>query len=86
MKKGQLGLKNLGSIAVLLVVSAIIISFGGSIIGDMQDDISDTNGSAYNVTNDGLKSLMTFGGWLPTIAIILAASIIIGVIVTSFRT
>jgi hypothetical protein len=36
---------------------------------------------AYNATGSGLESLGTFSGWLPTVALIIIASVIIGIIV-----
>ena len=41
-------------------------------------------GAAYNVTTVGLEAQGELGSWLDTIALIVAAAIIIGVLVTSF--
>jgi len=41
--------------------------------------------SASNTSESGQSAMITFGGWTPTIALILAAAIIIGIIVNSFR-
>jgi hypothetical protein len=40
--------------------------------------------SAGNVSYAGLQGTQTFGNYLPTIAIVLAASIIVGILVSSF--
>lgn len=40
-----------------------------------------TTSLAYNASGDGLESLGTFGSWLPSIALIIIASIIVGIIV-----
>lgn len=85
MKQGLYDLKSLGAIAIALVVTVIIISFGASVIGDMQTDLNDSGGAAGNVTVKGLESISIFAKWLPTIALILAAAIVIGIIVTSFK-
>ena len=86
-KKGMLGLESLGSVAIILVVAAIVIAMGGTILKDLQDSVDDgTNNSAYNVSAKGLTSMTTLANWLPTIAIVVAAAIIIGVVVTSFKT
>ena len=42
--------------------------------------------SASNASSQGSRSMTTLGNWMPTIAIVLAAAIIIGIIVNSFRT
>lgn len=39
---------------------------------------------ASNSTDQGLTGINTFGTWLPTIAVILAASVVIGIIVHYF--
>lgn len=86
-KKAMFGLDSLGSVAIILVVAAIVIAMGGTILKDIQTGLDDgTNSSAYNTTSYGLASMTTFAKWLPTIAIVVAAAIIISVVVTSFRT
>ena len=85
-KQGQFSINSLGTVAIILVVAAIIISMGGTILSEIQDTQTDTNGTAYNISTSGMAAMTTLGGWLPTIAIIVAAAIIIGVVVTSFRT
>lgn len=39
---------------------------------------------AYNATQGGLKGTNTFGDWLDTIALVLVAAVVIGIITTSF--
>ena len=85
MKQGLYNLSSLGTIAIALVVAVIILSFGASIVSDMQTDLNDSGGAAGNVTVKGLESISTLAKWVPTIALILAAAIVIGIIVTSFR-
>jgi len=41
---------------------------------------------ASNATSSGLEGIETFGDWLPTIAVIIAAAVVIGIIVNYFRT
>lgn len=38
-------------------------------------------GAAYNATQDSLTGIGTFSGWLDTIALVLVASVIIGILV-----
>ena len=84
-KQGQFSINSLGTVAIILVVAAIIISMGGTILDEIQDTQT-ADDADYNTTGSGLVAMTTLGGWLPTIAIIVAAAIIIGVVVTSFRT
>ncbi len=39
---------------------------------------------AYNATGGGLDGVGTFGDWLPTIAVILASALVIGIIAAYF--
>ena len=58
--------------------------------GDCQENAS-TGGAiahdasiAFNASEGGLEGIETFGEWLPTIAVILAAALIIGIISAYF--
>lgn len=57
-------------------------------IGTEQTAVSDVgcqNGTAaYNATCGGLEGVETFGSWLDTIALIIVAAVVIGIIVSSF--
>lgn len=68
-KKGVYGINSLGTVAVILVVAAIIISMGGTILKNIQDTEDDNQSAAYNATREGLNAMVTLGDWLPTIAI-----------------
>jgi|SRR3972149_6681668 len=77
-KKG-FGVSALAGIGITFVVVAIIISFGADILGDIRTD--QTAGSyEANVSTKGLEALKKFGDWLPTIALVVVAAIIIGII------
>lgn len=41
-----------------------------------------TSSIAYNSSGSGLDAVDTFGGWLPTVALVVIAAVIIGIIVT----
>ena len=85
MKIGKRGyeLSQLAGIAVTFVVLAIVLSFGATILGNLQDD--QTSGEVdYNATQHGLESMEEFSSWLPTLAIIIVAAIIIGIVVRYF--
>lgn len=38
-----------------------------------------------NITMQGTDGLSTMGGWLPTIAIVIMAAVVIGILLTSFK-
>lgn len=81
-KKGY-DIKSLAGLGVAFVVIAIVLSFGATILADLAAD--QTSGSyERNATNSGLESLEEFSSWLPTLALIVVAAVIIGVIVTYF--
>ena len=81
-KKGY-DVKALAGLAITFVVITIIISFGATILDDIQDD--QTSGdSDYNASDKGLEALTTFADWLPTLALIVVAAVIIGIIVRYF--
>jgi len=82
--KSGYDVKALAGLAVVFVVIAIILSFGSTILDSLQDNYSDDNSTAYNATQDGLESLGEFSSWLPTLALIIIAAVIIGVIIRYF--
>jgi len=65
------------------VVIAIIIGISATILSQVQSTQT-LNSVAYNATGSGLTGIDTFADWLPTIAVILAAAVVIGVIVHYF--
>lgn len=75
----------LATIGIIFVVVTVVISIGADIVGNIRT--SQTSGDyANNVSTSGLDALAKFGSWLPTLAIVIVASIIIGVIATYFAT
>ena len=90
--KGQYTVGALGTLAIVLVVAAIIIAVGAEIIADVGTEVSGSNSYvcgesgdvAFNVTCNGLDCVEVFGEWLDTIALIIVAAVVIGIIATSF--
>ncbi len=81
--KGQtgLGLKELGTLAVILVVVGITIAMGSLINDEIADTDTVTSGStAYNTTDEVGQSLETLSSFLPIVALVVIAVIIIAVI------
>jgi hypothetical protein len=81
-KKGY-GIRDLLPIALVLTVSIIAISIGADVVDNVQAD--QTSGTyAYNISESGLEGIGELGDWMPTIGLVVAASIVIGVLVYSF--
>ena len=78
-KKGYT-VSDLLPLAVAFVVVAIAISMGAEVLGEIRTGQT-ANSYERNATTDGLESLAELSGWLPTIALIVAAAVIIGIIV-----
>ena len=77
--KGAMTLSDLAPIAIAFVFVAIVIGVGASVLASIQSDQT-TNSVSYNATGSGLNSLNELSGWLPTIALVIAAAIVIGVL------
>lgn len=71
----------LAPIGIAFVVIAFVISMGAEILQDLYDGQT-ANSYARNATSEGLESLEELGSWLPTLALVVIAAIIIGVLVT----
>lgn len=67
-------------LAITLVVVAVAVGLGADVLNDIQT--TQTTGSvAANVSGYGLGAMNTFGEWLPTIALIVVISVILGVLI-----
>ena len=76
-------LQDLLPIAIILTVGVIAITIGADIVQSIND--GQTTGSvAENVSWQGLEAFQELGSWLPTIALIVAAALVIGILVSSF--
>jgi len=90
-KKGAMTLSDLAPVAIAFVFVAIVIGVGADVLADVQADqvtntagcnatVKTSCGTAYNSTGEGLTSLGELSSWLPTIALVVAAAIVIGVL------
>jgi len=80
-KKGAVGVNTLLPLGILFVVVAIAFGLGAQVLGEIQDDqVADTY--EYNASQSGLQAVDELAGWLPTIGLVVAAAIIIGVVIT----
>ena len=83
-----MALSDLGSLAVVLVVVTIALSMGALVLSEVRSSETvnkSTDAWARNATDKGLSSVATASGFLPVVAIVVVAAIIIGIVATSFR-
>ena len=76
-------LQDLAGIAIIFVVVAIIVGIGADVLDNIQEGKT-TSSVEYNASHYGLQGLEELASWLPTIAIIVAAAVIIGIIAMYF--
>ena len=76
-------LQDLAGIAIIFVVVAIVVSIGADVLTEVRTGKT-TSSVEYNASQYGLEGLEELGSWLPTIAIIVAAAVIIGIITMYF--
>ena len=82
-KKAQaFTIADLGTIAIALVVAAVILGMGATILEKIKG--TQTDGSAQNASQFGLDGLNTMAEFIPTIAIVAVAAIVIGIILIFF--
>ena len=81
-KKGQApSIGNLPTFAVLLVVAGVTIAIGAQVMSTIQTNAGFTaNSSADNATINALDGLNQMSSFLPTIGIVLAAIVILGLL------
>jgi len=81
-------ISDLGTIAIGLVVASVIIGLGATILEKLksQATISTGNGTSadYNASQFGIDGLTTMAEFIPTIAIVAVAAIVIGIILVFF--
>jgi hypothetical protein len=100
MNKKGMSLNEFGGLALAFVLCAIIIAVGGTVLVQTQSTqcasgtswnatIQNCNAAsttiASNATGYGLTGISSMSQWLPTIAVIIAAAVVIGVIVRYFQ-
>ena len=100
MGKG-ISLTQMSSYALVFVVVAVILGVTATILSQVQETQCLVGGSgtdpatglcyanstttASNATAAGVTGISTLSQWVPIIAVIVAAAIVIGIIVTAFR-
>jgi len=76
-KRGQMGLVT--SVVIGLVVVGIVLAIGSQIVSTTQSQQT-VNSAAYNNTAFALTGIGTIAQWLPTIALVFAAVVVLGAV------
>lgn len=79
MNKKGFTLGNVPGLAIILVIVAITIDVDAAILSGIRSSYSD-NTFAANATDFGSTGLQTLASWQPTIALIVAAVVVIGIV------
>ncbi len=90
--------EKIGTFAIGIAITAVILGLMATVLNTMRDSSCGTTGNvactgnssvdvlgfSYNASQNGLTGINTFSTYLPTVALVLVAALIIGIIVTYF--
>ena len=79
--KGQIG--DLSGFAIAFVVAAVMITIGATIVDELGGQVAEGS-TAEIVTERAQEGFETFGDFLPIIAIVAAAAVIMALLVNRF--
>lgn len=74
-----MNIQDLGPVAILFVFIAVVAAVGANILADVQADQT-AAGFAWNATQAGLEGVDELASWLPLIALVIAAAVVISVL------
>ena len=81
----KFNIEDLLTIGMVFVVTGIGLTYGLQVQGDVKNDIgvdSGTNSAEYNASLDAIDAVGTLASKMPTIATVVAAGLILGVLFT----
>jgi len=78
VSKGQVSLTNMQTYAVAFVVIGVVLSVGLSVLSGVKDEMNTSE--AEQGASQAMEGITTFTNWLPLIALVVVASIIIGLV------
>lgn len=82
-KKARYSIMALASLAIILVVTGLVIAFGSKVNSDLGSTFT-ANSVAANASTAVGTGLGTFSSYLPTIALVVVAVVIIGLLIAGF--
>jgi hypothetical protein len=74
-------LTDLVPVAIVFIVAAVAIGFGAKILTDIG---AGQTGTSAAIISNGTESLNQLGKYLPTLALVAVAAIVVGLVVTAF--
>lgn len=85
--KAQLGLGDLQTVAIIFVVLAVVLAVGAYILTTIgsQPGFSTANSVANTTLTQGQNAISTFATWLPILAVVIVAAIVIYILVGVFH-
>jgi len=81
--KKNFTLRELPILAILFVVAVIVMSVGSDIVNTLRGTQT-SDEYDYNVSTEGLKGLKQMSQWLEIIGLVVAASVVIGILFVYF--
>jgi len=78
-----MNLGDLAPLALFLVVAGIVLSVGADILTQVQSGQTAASFAA-NASTNGLMGVDELASWQPTIGLVIAAAIVIGIVMTAF--
>ena len=81
MEKIKFQIQDLLGIGLTIVVLGIGLAYGLEVMGDVKDDLAE-NSTEWNATGDAITGVAKIPEKLPTIATVIVAAVIIGILVT----
>jgi hypothetical protein len=84
--RAQIGIGDLSTIGVIFVVLAVVLAIGAYILTTINTTANfAANSASANAVTYGTSSLSTFAQWLPILAIVIVAGIIIYILMNVFH-
>jgi len=83
LRKSEISLNELVSVGITLVVVGLIFTYGTDITVDVRDDFT-AGTDEYTAANKTVEAMGEIPAKLPTIAVIIAVSVIIFVLLRAF--
>jgi len=74
--------QQIAAIALVFVIAGIALGIGSQVLSDIKADVTDA--TAQHAIENASLGLLELAGWMPTIGLVIAAAIIIGVIFSAF--
>lgn len=84
--KGQLGLGDLSTIGIIFVVLAVVLAVGAYILLSIGNTgLFPSNSVANTTLQQGQTALKTFATWLPILAVVVVAGVVIYILINMFH-